>query len=267
MPIDITIETQQNATKKGRTFKGQLIARVIGDGIWPGGETDTEVERPVFAVIVASVGEAGPLVANLRAGRRAILGEHRGYSRRKAPGIEFLKSAQYEWRTQRHPEGVIIQAFLRELVQLDGGLVDPSGIRFVLLPPASAIVKPAENATTWSQEDGPTDDDRALIDGLAPWFAAWVDRRTRAPLVPDRRFQALLLTRCLGAGLASFSHDGRAYRTSWGRTASLGYVETDLDLVGLGPGLAMKATHEEFERVLGETVAEFYEPADEARAA
>ena len=56
--------------KKGRSFGAGLLAWVEADGLWEGGDADTEVRRPVYAVFACDEGSAPFFRANVRLGRR-----------------------------------------------------------------------------------------------------------------------------------------------------------------------------------------------------
>lgn len=212
---DLRIEPAEEG--KGRTFRAAMLAHVEADHLWSSGSGDTI--RPVYAAIAAGHGEIGPFLANLRTGRKAIVGPER-YGKSKGRQVEFLRSAGYSYVTQRHPEGVVCQIFLREVVQLDPGMVDPkNGIRFLCMPPAGS-------------------------DPVAHWIA-WLDRRTRAPLIPDPAFHQMLLDRCIKAGAVGGS----------ARKLCYAYGVED---VGLSTPIAMLASHAGFEELLAETVETFY---------
>lgn len=243
----VTCSIAPEAGKKGRTFQGHLLGYATADSLWSGGGVGNGI-RPVFVAWACSHGEVGPFMANLRLGRVVTMVDHRGYRRKKGPFIELLRSAGYVFHLQKFAEGVVVTAYLESLFVVDPGMIDPiGGINFVILPPGAPVEgEPAPG--------GPSAKDTAIIKGLAPTFAAFVDRRTRAPLIPDPRFYEALLTACLDNGLASFS--ALQWGCGWGRGRH-GFEEHNLEAIGMGDGVAMHATHEAFERVLAEVVRDF----------
>lgn len=266
------------AGKKGRSFAATLLAYATADALWPGGETGGDkTTRPVWIMYAAGEGEVRPFTANLRLGRAAEIPEGASYSRRKSPSVELLKSAGYAFSTQRFAEGSVVTAYLPDLVRLDPGMVDPSGIRFVMLPPRSWVEAQgidAELAVSHARACGmidvggdryrdrpelPSEDEVRRLALLAPAFAAYLDRRTRAPLVADFRFYVQILIASLARGLAAVSSEG-GYRSDhkFGQHSRLGFLEHEVEGVGLVPGLAMCAGHVDVETMLAEQAAIYF---------
>lgn len=268
---------------KGRTFRATLLASVTADALWAAGATDTDWQRPVFAVFAGSEGELRPFAANLLLGRR-VLTDKQTYRRK---GLEFLKSARYRQAWQREAEGSIVTVFLPELFLLDPGMVDPVEAKFVLLPSArwaeeqklktAEIVRYARGfplikrlntplVNRWEiPRDGfvePFSAERlASMVPTAYLFAAYLDRRTRAPIPADGRFYLQLMLACLEAGLASWASSFSSYSYSndrkfgvWGKD----FEEDGCADAGLLPGVAFKATHEALEALLAEEIATFF---------
>jgi hypothetical protein len=261
---DLAILPQQG---KGRTFRASLLASVEADLLWTGGLTVSDNVRPVWAMLAGSDQELRAFMANLTTGRKAAFEkEGRNYGRHKTDQFEILKTAGYDVTWQRELEGAVATIFLPELFQMDPGMVDPEGIRFVLLPskewvagqkievkPLIQFVRkagfllPPEQLARWAP--------------IAYLFCAYLDRRTRCPIVPDGRFYLQLFLECLKQGLSSFSVQESSYRRPdmpFGENQDLQYHEQDTDQVGLIPGLAFKASHETFEKILAAQVALFF---------
>lgn len=270
----LVIEPQKEG--KGRSFSASLLAFATADGLWEGGRTESNATRPVFLAYAASEGESAPFLANLRLGRRAKMASS-GY-RRKDPYIELLRSAEYVFSTQRFREGVVVTAYLQELFRVDPGMVDPATVQFVILPPKERILTEAksfdlasvfshvrklgfvsskEYDTFPSGMRKPSEGEVLALLPLSSLFAVFLDRRTRAPLIPDPRFHAQLLLTCLALGYASTSCE-HTYRTDFGKNPSLGFLESTVENVNLSPGVAFKATHDKLEPVLAETVSTYF---------
>ncbi len=287
---DVRIEPK--VAGKGRTFRATYLASASADKLWEGGETDTgDIERPVFAVFAGSDAELRPFVANLMLGRRGLVGENSNYGRRRVKGFEFLKSAGFRYLWQREDEGTIVTVYLPELFLMDPGMVDPKVAKFVLLPSASwaarqeidaaPIMKHARRLSSVKkanklpddqyareQFEAPLPDDKlASLVPTAYLFAAFLDRRTRAPLLADGRFYLQVMLACLDKGLASWSPTREHYygNALFGEHKALAFVEYGTTDAGYLPGLAFKASHDELEALLAREVTTYFELTGEEK--
>jgi len=244
----IELVIQPKIEGKGRAFAATCIAHVRAESLWPAGNDAT---RPVFMSLVGTDNELRPFVANLRLGRKAEMG-YRGREK-----FEVLKSAGFQCAWQRTTKGTRVDIFAPDLFALDPGMVDPAGVKFIILP-AKSWLKPLDVPLP---ECVPAERAEA-IRALAPLFIAYLDRRTRCPLVPDPRFYAQVLANALDQGLATFSTHDRSWAREWG-AGDRGYREVDIDVAGFGPGLLFRASHETLETFLADQVRIFF-AADEA---
>jgi hypothetical protein len=121
----------------------------------------------------------------------------------------------------------------------------------------------AENG--YSRELRPLDE--ALVMSLvevSQLFAVYLDRRTRAPLLADPRFYMQLLLACLSEGAASLSCAKESYgwrereRQAFGCHPALRFNEAGTTSVGFLPGVAFRAKHADFEKLLAEQVSLFF---------
>lgn len=254
---------------KGRSFGGYLAAYIAADGLWAGGEANTENLRPVWAVVMSSEAEIRPLVANLRMGKKAVFGngERPRYGRRGGgEKLEFLKSAKFSALQQRSAHGVAMTLYLHDLFTLDPGMVDPEGVKFVLALPAADVAR-----QVWDREAARKHVERMtgralpagldpLVD-LAPYFAAYLERRSRYPWPSDTRFYLQLLYTCLDLGLASLDAEEPSYGRDrvWGNHATHGLDTHGLEKLGFTPAIAFKASHEDIMKVLGEAVSVYFD--------
>ncbi len=270
----LTIAPQQEG--KGRSFTATLLSYVTADRLWSGGGTSTDTNRPVWIMYAASEGEASPFTANLRLGRKALMGEKSSYSRKKSPCVELLKSAGYAFSTQRFSEGSVVTAYLPELFNLDPGMVDPKGASFIVLPSkewqdtqnldiracvqhAVAIGATKEVSKDTTRPTSPTAEQVAGLVPLAALFGIYLDRRTRAPLVPDLRFHVQLLIACLREGKASLSMTDTYSRDRiFGQNSATMLSEHNTCNVGLTPGVAFHSYHTDIEQTLAEQVTLYY---------
>jgi hypothetical protein len=254
---------QTGAGKKGRSFTGTCVAVAVARGL---DETATQVEalRPVWASFAGSDMALRPFVSNLRLGRKADpAGVHKPKPNQR---LEFLKTSGYQVGWQREAEGSIATLFLPELVKLDPGMNDHLTIRFVMLVPQwwlwqqEAAMQRAEPAVQHLERAGKYPIERTTALELVPsasLFAAYLDRRTRCPIIADARFHLQLLCASLDAGMASFPGDDIQYQrygsrgNVWG-CSKHGFHAEGLELAGIRHAVAFLADREEFEEMLAE---------------
>lgn len=244
---------------KGRAFTATLLAYVMADSLWARSSADST--RPIYMMFGGTENELRPFVANIQLGRKAEFTTNR-YSR-SSEKFEVLKSAGFQTVWQRTSHGATVTIFLPELFQLDPGMVDPTGVKFVILPEKKwlkevqvddrtrAYLAPLATKATAEQIE--------LILRLAPLFIAYLDRRTRCPLVNDPRFYVQVLVNALTENLASFGspETGNYHRPDWGK-AGFGFKEIDTEDIGLSPGLAFRSSHETLEAFLAGQVKFFF---------
>lgn len=243
---------------KGRSFRAHLLAYAEASALWQGGQTASDTVRPVWMMLAGTDNELRPFVANLQVGRKAE--SFARHYHRVDDRFEVLKSSGFHFAWQRTDRGSVVTAYLPELFRLDPGMVDPDGAAFCILPAESWITPLSPEARDHLLKVvGPMDpqDLDAVLD-LAPMFIAYLDRRTRCPIIRDQRFYAQVLHASLRGGLATLSCD-RGHSQEWGRHGRLGYVEYGLETVGVRPGLAFRSDHESLERLLSEQVRIYYD--------
>ena len=239
------------------------LASVEADMLWAGGQTETPNMRPVWSMFVGSDQEMRAFTANLTMGRKA---EFPGQSTNR---IELLKTARYSTVWQREPEGSIVTTFLPELFNMDPGMVDKDGASFVILPTFAWLADQKIDDVAAIMRHGKDflpkgvvleEDILARLVPTSFLFCAYLDRRTRCPLVSDGRFYLQFLLVCLREGLASWSQ-GRYYDydNNFGVQRSFMFTESDTEDVGMAPGIAFKANHERLEAVLAEQVSLYFQ--------
>lgn len=264
---------------KGRVFQGAILAMVQAD-CWEGCSADTI--RPAYLMVGTSEGEASPILANLRMGREAVGSGFGRKTHKQKDRIELLRKAGYEFVQQKVTDtvggvkttNVILQAFIPHIFRIDPGFVDPGWVRFCILPrredvapgpyvteivdrieAAGLIGKDRTRYNAYS-DDRPSAAEVAEIVPYAALFGAYLNARTRCPLVPDLVF----LTRVLMAFLAKgYAH--REHGDGWGRPryeSSAAYSEVGIEEVGLAPGLMVCATTEIVEAVLAVETSAFF---------
>lgn len=244
---EITIQPQQEG--KGRSFSAMLVATVEAGAIARGNDP----VRPVLMAVASTENELRPFVANLRTGKKAE------ESRRRGQKYEILKSAGYQCAWQRTPKGSLATLFAPDLFCLDPGMVDPAGVRFVMLA-ARSWLRPVDAPLPTFVPAERHDD----VLALAPLFMAYLDRRTRCPLIPDPRFYVNVFAGALDQGLATFAAT-LSYRSQWGE--STGYAEEGTADLGYAPGVYFRASHEALETFLADQVRAFFAAPAKEKAA
>lgn len=255
-----TLTIVPKAEGKGRTFRGVLLASVEARGWWDGSDVGDAL-RPALAVVASGPGEAAPLFANLRDGRRASIGD------RKDRDFELLKSAPYDVLRQRGVDGEAATFVLPDLFRLDVGFVAADApVAFIALPTRAWVdVHPVDLAPLQRHAKklrllDTTDDGYGRGKGAplvvtpelaatAALAAAMLDRRSRLPLLPDLRFHVQLLAALLA--------DGHALRSQTNRYRGA-YAETDVEAVGFVPGVAVRIAPDALRDVLAAEVARYF---------
>jgi hypothetical protein len=252
---------------KGRSFTAMCLASIEADLLWSGGQTDTDEQRPVWAMFAGSEQEMRPFVANLKTGRKCELSRS-GYYSRKTDKMAFLRSAGYSVTWQRETEGSIATIFLPDLFQMDPGMVDPEGSAFVTLPTkewsvnqkidVNPLVQHAKRfVDSYRGVPTLTDDELAEMVPISFLFASYLDRRTRCPIPADERFYLQLMLACLKEGLASLA-DTRSHSREFGVHNYFNFSALGLEDLGFVRPIAFRAEHASIERVLAEQVASFF---------
>lgn len=276
---------RNGARPKGRGFDAVALAWITARGLWDGGAGGADgVERPVWALFGCEDGARAAIIANLRCGRRAReYGMHRS---QRVPGrtrFEFLRSAGFEFASTRAPEGSLVQVFHRELFAFDPGVVEADGaVRAVYAPPTAWL--DAQAAAL-----GPAGVDRAVRGGiartsildfagdaaggpaeetyqlplphyaaLATLFAAGLDRRLRAPILPDLAFQGQLFAAALREGLASLDAPTIGSSEGWWHHRAHGLAVRGIERAGIGAVVSVRGKAADAEALLAEEVKHFY---------
>jgi hypothetical protein len=266
---------QPKDDKKGRSFQATCLAIITANGLFP--EANGKTIRPVWAMFAGSEAELRPFMANLRLGRKAEppIPDYRKQG--DGERVEFLKTVGYYLAWQRETEGSIATIYHPDLFRLDPGMVNPTGLSFVMLVPSD-----------W--EDTQEVDRETAVDYVADFqypitrgnlyelvptaylFAAYIDRRTRCPLIADGRFYLQLLCAALHAGHASFPGTNVQYvytsRHDWGHNSKQGFNiavgghkannAEGIEALNLRHAISFLAKHTEFEEFLAEQVAIYF---------
>jgi hypothetical protein len=265
-----TLVIDSDSSEKGRSFSAHLMASVeapfdLGQG---------PEKRPVWAMVGGTDAAVRAVVWNLRSGKRAMPADARG---KASEAYLFPKSVAFHVAWQKAPQGTLATLFLPDLFRLDIGMVDPEGVCFYALPLASQLEAMPEAERERAADhvlrcrpdlmryEGCTDREWLVKTApLAMAFLAYLDRRTRLPLLPDSRFALQLLTafcRDRLAGVATVGGYGgsppdclQAYRHDSIRQIGTGEI-------GLARGLYCSATHEKVAAVVAAESALYFTKA------
>jgi hypothetical protein len=264
---------------KGRSFLATCVAVATANSLWADAKSraqDTTI-RPVWAMFAGTEQQLRPFVANLKSGRKAEPAEKRGKCS-DSERLEFLRSSGFLTSWQREPEGALVTLYHPELFRLDPGLLDPVGIDFLLFVPtewASAQQVDVEAAVQHVHRMAPKLDVGFLssLAVTAYLFAAYLDRRTRCPIVPDGRFYLQLLVAALDHGLASLPGDDIKYSRShseWGRHRAQAhgfnvellkhsyYDRLEIGAIGFDHMISFTSSHAVFEQFLADQVTLYF---------
>lgn len=256
--------------EKGRTFSAAVLAMVEA-AIWEGSSSGGKARRPALLSLACTHGVAGPMLANLRMGKRA---SYRGDGS-KDETVELLKSAKYVFTSQRCEAGIRIDAYLSTLFDLDPGFVDGDKVAFVCLPDrawlmaqdidvgaAVAHMRRIKRIVENERVDGPTEADVIALAYYAPIFAKYLLGRCRLPLIPDIGFLTQVLCAALSERLARRAWAGYGHR-GWGRVGAsyeTTYREDGVEDAGFAPGISFMSDRDTLETLLSNETMFYVRP-------
>lgn len=239
-------------TAKGRAFNAELIAELECDSLAPYPSKD-RIDRPVFAVFAGTDAEMRPFVANLRCGKMAEDALSSSSFRKR---VEFLRSASWRWALQRCADGTAVTVWLPELFTPDLGMVHDKRIEFVLLQPKSAIPQLSEQDSARVEEHLKRLKTKPFLASHAQMFAAFLEGRTRCPIIRTLEFQSQLLAALKNEDLARTIEPGERFLKGFG-LEELGYAEP----------IMFSAPHDWFEKVVATEVAKYFDVVGAERRA
>jgi hypothetical protein len=269
-------------TPKTREFSAVLVAFTTANGFWSSGQHDPL--RPVHAVFAVTRGGEVPFTANLRAGRKLRVEGLGSSSGDKGHPMEFLKSAEYEVRSQRLDHGVVLDVFLRDLFECAPAMTNDEEVLFVVsesedrLRREAAAFDPAgldvvldrfhrregEDIRAFERRIGESplgltrDFDlvkvrRSVVLAEGRRFAAAIDRRADIPILADPLFGVQLLCSALAHKFATRSTHYAPFSPSTGGN----FCEVGMDRTGRAPGLAFRRRQDDLEAWLASEVAAY----------
>lgn len=268
-PLHIVVENE--TTGKGRIFEGTLVGYITCGQLWPQASDNI---RPVMAVVACTEAQSRPFIANLQTGRKAKKG---AVGAKGGEVVELLKSAGYVYAPQRFDGLVVTTAYLPSFFTMDPGMVDPAGIEFILAPPevwceehrgtlpvqamTDHVVRTRKADKRLQNKKTVSAEVLASLAPVASLAMAYLDRRTRAPLLQDPRFHLQLLAAMVDAEMVHFPSEERDWGDDWGVASKRWFYVHKPGQMKLGICLAAKTTHTRFQEVLGEQVRLYYKHA------
>lgn len=267
------IRSKWQRKQRATGFPGMLLASVEADGLWEGGETQTETRRPVWTMMAASTNAASAFFANLMLGKTAIVPEDDSTERvshnyNKRARYEILRGTRYEWRPQDHLEiGVKAKSVYQpDLCDPDPELIDPEHVRFVVIPRRAWVDAQrfdpgplVKHVAACGHKIPPKVFSPYL--SLAALTAGYLAHRTHLPQINDLRFFAQVFMAAIEHGIVNIApvkYEHRGEEKSWGADVGcLGYREYGLDHVRAAPGCAFSTTQERLASFLAGEVATY----------
>jgi hypothetical protein len=160
---------------KSRSFEARLLGYLTADGWWVC-EAEHHGIHPVWLSYFGSEQEVRAVTANLRAGKLAEVGTTK---------LEMPRSAGFRWQAEAVAGGVVVTAWLPWLFALDAVGGSQTQVRFVFAPPRWWLDRQAASLVESFGAE-------AREAARAALFAAYLDRRTEVPILPDLRFRLRL---------------------------------------------------------------------------
>lgn len=241
--------------EKGRSFSAEVLAYAEADPLWEnGGSSDSK--RPVWVVFGGTEQGMRAFMANVLLGRRAEAKD--AYNRKTSDRFELLKSAGYQHHSRKVGGGVVTSVYLPDLVRLDPGMVDPAGVRFVVIPAKSWVAAQRFDLAAararlldLGAAAGDVERDEVLHDNLAEGalLLAYLDRRCRFPVPFDPVFGAWLAgAMARESALIRPTHHG--YRQV--------YRITGAEKVNALDGFAVTTSHERLGSILSDEIRRWH---------
>ncbi|MCB1034169.1 MAG: hypothetical protein KDD47_10090 [Acidobacteria bacterium] len=172
--IVITEKPRKGKETKTRSFSQDLVGYLACEALFEGG---AETWAPLWLSYVGSPQEAKAFTANLRSGARAVV---------HSATLQLPRSAGYRFLTRPLPgRAVATVAYLPAFLDLDPATPFCDDVSFLFVVPRWWIDAREEELSA-------TFGDEAREAACASLFAAYVDRRSPFPVLPDPRFHLRL---------------------------------------------------------------------------
>ena len=244
MSETLTIAPRATGNGKGRTFKVSLLGFLTADGYHDKGSS--RAYRPVYLSVAESDAQVRAFVANLRTGREAEVRDAAGNLLPKMLEIPRGIGLRWHFKKMEKPAGVTVATgYLPDLCDLDPGILQED-IRFLFAPPRWWVERELQAPSIQALPEAIRRE--AVIGQL---FAAFLDKRSPLPIVPDPLFHRRLYV--AARGLTWFAEpDGTK---DWA-PRMFRFPGTGSDGLELVAGV--KVSHEQFENVLRDETARYF---------
>lgn len=244
MSETLTIAPKPGGTGKGRTFRVSLLGFVTADGYHSAGSS--RAYRPVYLSLAESDAQVRAFVANLRTGRAADVRDAAGNQLPKQLETPRGLGLRWHFKKMEKPAGVTVATgYLPGLCDLDPGILQED-IRFLFAPPRWWVERELQAASIHAL---PEKIRREAVIGQL--FAAFLDKRSPLPIVPDPLFHRRLYI--AARGLAWFAEPDGSKDWAPRMWRFPGSATDGLELV-----VGVKVSHEQFENVLRDETARYF---------
>lgn len=245
MSETLTIAPRSEGNGKGRTFRVSLLGFITADAYHANGSG--RAYRPAYLSIAESDAQVRAFVANLRTGRAADVQDAAGHHLGKQ--LETPRGLGLRWHFKKmdRPAGVTVATgYLPELCDLDPGILQED-IRFLFGPPRWWVDREMQAPSIQAL---PAKIRREAVIGQL--FAAFLDKRSPLPIVPDPLFHRRLYVAAREMGWFRLPVGTHDYARDLWRFPDREPAD-GLELVA-----AVKVPHEQFEAFLCHETARYF---------
>lgn len=244
MSETLTISPRSGGTGKGRTFRVSLLGFITADGYHRNGSS--RAYRPAYLSVAESDAQVRAFVANLRTGRECEVRDAAGNLLPKTLETPRALGLRWHFKKMDRPAGVTVATgYMPELCDLDPGILQ-GDIRFLFAPPRWWVDRELQSPSIQALPEKIRRD--AVIGQL---FAAFLDKRSPLPIVPDPLFHRRLYV--AARGLTWFAEPDGNMQWSPRMFRFPGTAADGLELVA-----RVKVSHEQFESLLVHETSRYF---------
>lgn len=244
MSETLTIAPRATGNGKGRTFKVSLLGFVTADGYHDKGSS--RAYRPVYLSVAESDAQVRAFVANLRTGREAEVRDAAGNLLPKMLETPRGLGLRWHFKKMEKPAGVTVATgYLPGLWDLDPGILQED-IRFLFAPPRWWVARELQAPSIQALPEAIRRE--AVIGQL---FAAFLDKRSPLPIVPDPLFHRRLYVAARGLTWFALPDGSKDWSPRMFR-----FPDTAADGLELVAGV--KVSHDLFEEFLRKETARYF---------
>lgn len=188
--VIVTDKRRGKKTKKSRTFRVHLLGYLTSPPGFPALPGDSEKhDLPVWIAYTGSDAEVQAFTANFRVGRAAEI-EEKGrpkHHRSVKNHLLVAKSAGHKWQIRRFDDATVALGYVPELFHLEPPPPSPDATHhdWIFCPPGWWLDKAIAGLEERHGAQAP-------LFARATYFAAYLDRRSRLPILRDPEFHVRL---------------------------------------------------------------------------